>query len=162
MHDAVRRWVRRHLPEQQRFVVEFGALDINGGILDLLDCDRYAGVDIQDGPGVDVIADAATWTPDDEPDVVLCLEVFEHAREWPQIIANAHRVLAPGGTFIATAACLGRAPHSARRESPPDPDEHYENIDPADLEGELYAAGFGDIWVDVAWHDVRCVARKAG
>lgn len=161
MHDAVMKWVRQTRPETVGAVLEFGSLNINGTVRDLFeDADSYVGVDLQEGPDVDVIGDAATWQPDEPVDVVVCTEVFEHASNWPQIVSNAFEALAGGGVLIATMAGPGRAPHSARRESGPDPDEHYSNVDPGDLEAELWAAGFIDVRVDTAGADVRCVATR--
>lgn len=162
MHDAVRGWVRRHVPSTASRVVEFGSLDINGGVRDLLPAAAtYIGVDVQDGPGVDIVADAATWAPDDPPDLVLCLEVFEHCETWRDLIVNAYNILAPGGLFICTAAAPGRAPHSARRESSPDADEWYRNIADVDLHDALSAAGFETVTVDIAGVDVRGAATKS-
>ena len=162
MHDAVKDWVAEHITPADR-VVEFGSLDINGGIRHLLEPNAtYVGVDVQSGPGVTIIADAATWQPDIAPDLVVCLEVFEHAQNWQQIIANAHSILAPGGQFIATAAGTLRAPHSGRRESLPDPDEYYKGIEGYELAAALLAAGFTDAHTEVQIADVRCVATKAG
>lgn len=162
MHDAVRKWVEQTKPDTAgRTVLEFGALDINGTVRDLFgDAAGYVGVDLQDGPGVDVIGDAATWQPDEPVDVVVCTEVFEHCRDWPRIVANAFECLAPGGVFIATMAGPGRPKHSALREPDPDVYEFYRNVEPDDLEAELWAAGFVDVRVDRAGLDVRCVATR--
>lgn len=162
MHDAVKDWVAEHI-KPAASVVEFGSLDINGGVRHLLDDQAlYVGVDVQSGPGVTIIADAATWTPDSPPDLVICLEVFEHAKNWKQIIANAHRILTPGGQFIATAAGELRAPHSGRRESLPDADEHYQGISGEMLADALTAAGFTEATTETQVADVRCVAIKDG
>jgi len=162
MHDAVRDWVRQHMPEIVTSVAEFGSLDINGGVRDLLPPGvPYVGVDVQKGPGVTIVADAATWTPASKPpDLVLCLEVFEHCETWRDLVANAARVLVPGGVFICTAAGPGRAPHSARRESPPDADEWYENVGPWMLAEAMELAGFVDVAVDLSGADIRGVGRK--
>ena len=67
MHDAVKDWVAEHI-KPATSVVEFGSLDINGGVRHLLDDQAlYVGIDVQSGPGVTIIADAATWTPDTAP-----------------------------------------------------------------------------------------------
>ncbi len=150
------------MPETVGRCVEFGSRDINGGLRDLLPAGAtYVGVDVQDGPGVDVVADGATFVPESLPDLVLCTEVFEHLETWRDVVANAHEILGSGGTFIATAAGPGRAPHSARRESVPDADEWYRNVTWEALQDALKAAGFVDGTVEQNGTDVRCVARKA-
>ncbi len=138
MHNAVRAWVKEHIPETVGHCVEFGSRDINGGVRDLLPAGgTYVGVDVQDGPGVDVVADGATFVPEVAPDLVLCTEVFEHLEGWRDVVANAHTILAAGGLFIATAAGPGRAAHSARRESVPDDVEFYCNVTWEALEDAL-------------------------
>ena len=97
---TARRLATRKAPVRR--VIELGSLDINGSPRHLFDDGvDYVGVDLQSGPGVDVVADAATVGL--EPaDVVLCLEVFEHATNPEAIIRNA-RVLLRGGLFVARA-----------------------------------------------------------
>lgn len=94
-------------------------------------------VDISPGFGVDIIADAATWTPDAEYDVVLCTEVLEHAEDWADIVGTAAKALRPGGMFLATMASRDRPPHSALTGGPLEPGEYYHNISPAELAGAL-------------------------
>jgi len=81
-------------------VVEFGSLDVNGNARDLLGDAEYIGIDLRNGPNVMVAADAATFTPPWSPDLVLCLNVLEHTPNFLAIVANAWRILAPGGTFV--------------------------------------------------------------
>lgn len=97
----------------RRAVVELGSLDINGSVRQLFMGTHYLGVDMQQGPGVDAVADAADFDPPFSPDTVVCCEVLEHAHAAREIVENAHRMLAPGGVFIMTCAGDGREPHSA-------------------------------------------------
>lgn len=146
------------LPER---VVELGSRDVNGSPRSLFPYARYLGVDIEPGPGVDVVADASEWVPDCEYDLVLCLEVFEHTPHWPGIIRTAHNALRDGGTFIVTAATEPRAEHSAVDGGPLQPDEYYENLDPHGLGDVLWSAGFGDIKITVChWGDVYAVGVR--
>jgi SAM-dependent methyltransferase len=107
-------------------VLEFGSLDINGGVRDLFPDAEYMGVDIVPGPGVDHVGNAATWTTarDLTFDVVLCLEVFEHTPEWRNIVANMAKFLKVDGIAIMTAACDPRAPHSAVDGHNMEPEEY--------------------------------------
>ncbi len=161
MHEAVRQWVTSRIEwvDPCATIVELGSLDINGGVRDLLPPSAsYIGVDMQKGPGVDVVDNAATWRPEGPVDLVLCLEVFEHTPEWRDIITNVstwntERTL----HFIGTCATIGRAPHSARSEGRIEPDEHYRNIAPFELSRSLDFAGFQGRVVqrqhfDVRWH----------
>lgn len=139
---TARRLATRKAPVRR--VIELGSLDINGSPRHLFDDDvDYVGVDLQSGPGVDVVADAATVGL--EPaDVVLCLEVFEHATNPEAIIRNARVLLRRGGLFVASCAMDPRAPHSAIDERPIRPWEHYRNITPDEM-----AAWLSDGWRSV-------------
>lgn len=135
-------------------VVEFGSRDINGGVRDLFDCGDYIGVDVIGGRGVDVVADAATWSTRKKVDAVVCCEVLEHTDQWSDIVTNAADLLTDGGTLIVTAACDPRAPHSGHDGRPlTDHREHYANVDPDALADVCRAAGLEVVELEV--HDGR-------
>lgn len=95
-------------------LLDVGGLDVNGNPRDLFfGSDPYITLDIAQGPNVDIVADAATWTPDREYDVVVSCEVFEHTPQWPKIVETCYRALRVGGAFIATCASIGRGAHDA-------------------------------------------------
>lgn len=161
MHVAVRDWVKAQLPQSYRSLIEVGSLDINGGILDLLlPSASYVGIDVQSGPGVDVVADFSGYLHGELVDVVLCLEVFEHTEKWRDIIEAASENLESGGLFICTCATHGRAPHSAESQAPIGAHEFYANVDPAalDLTLDRYFASHA---IDVQGNDLRGWGRKA-
>jgi SAM-dependent methyltransferase len=142
-------------------VLEFGSLDINGsvrsvfeGVLD------YTGLDMADGPGVDVVADAATYRHPKSVDIIVCCEVFEHAPSWRRIVHNAYRTLRKGGLFVATMAGEGRAPHSAIDENPIRPWEFYCNVAEGDLLIAVLEAGFGVPNISTLGNDLRVAAVK--
>lgn len=143
-------------------VLDLGGRDVNGTTRHLFDlADSYISVDIVAGRGVDVVADAAEVDFDGcSFDVVISTELLEHTPKVAEIIANAYRLLKPGGVFLATMAGPGRAPHSAAGKHRMPPGEHYENVDPADLALHLKEAGFEDFVVDQLADDVRCWARR--
>lgn len=147
MHPEARGYVAKHAGRYP-FAVELGARDVNGGVADLFDCDRYIGVDIAPGAGVDVVADAAEWWPDTPADLVVCCEVLEHTAAARRIVDNAAAMLAPGGRLIVTAATDPRPPHSAADGGPPRAGEWYHNVDPDDLGRWMTAAGLSEIEVE--------------
>lgn len=161
MHAEARAYVALEIDGLPRgHVVEFGARDINGGVRDLFDAESYVGVDLAGGHGVDVIADARSYDPPKRPDVVVCCEVLEHTPDGAAIMANAYRILKPGGLLILTCATEPRAPHSAHDGGTVRADEYYGNVDPDDLSHWL--ARFVDVhlYTDADRGDLYATARK--
>ena len=143
-------------------VLEIGSLDINGSVRPMFKPfqSNYLGIDMQEGPGVDIVVDAAKFINFEAYDVIVCAEVFEHTPMWPQIIQNSYNNLVDGGIFIATMAGEGRHPHSAIDEKPIRDWEHYSNIGWWELQQTLKQKGFKDVKVDVFAQDTRCWAVK--
>lgn len=163
MHPEAHAWVAAYATAEPVTVLDVGGRNINGSNRDLFPAAAYTVLDIADGPGVDIIADAATWTPDREYDLVLCTEVFEHTPDWRQIIATCHKACRAGGRLVLTMAGPGRAEHSAVDGGwTLHPGEHYANIHPDELRQALEAAGWRDITVDRqdSPADVRASAIK--
>lgn len=129
-------------------VLEIGALNINGSIRPLFaGAERYCGIDVVPGPGVDVVASGATYQPDFVPDCVVCCEVLEHTPDAERIVRHMVDLVAPGGSVIVTCASEGRAPHSAVDGMAVRDGEFYRNVPAADLHGWLHEAGLTDITV---------------
>lgn len=156
MHPEARDWVAQHAPPGSCTTVEIGARDINGTIRDLFTGD-YTGIDVVDGPGVDVVADAIAWQPPAPVDVVVCCEVLEHVAEWRSVLWAAIGWLRPGGRLIVTAAGPSRAPHSAVDGGPLRDGEHYAGIDPDDLARVLGQFGEAIVAERAAVGDVYAV-----
>lgn len=129
--------IARDLPTVPLRVVEIGSKDVNGSVRHLFPNCEYTGVDIAPGPGVDVVADGATWQPAEPADVVLCLETLEHAPRAHEVVANLIRMTRPGGLLIVTAAGPGRKEHSAVDGGPLREGEHYRNISARELQAWL-------------------------
>ena len=147
-------------------MLEIGGQDMNGSVRELFAPARLPVCGHRARPGVDVVADAATWRPLD-PDrrfaVVVCCEVLEHTPVWRDILRTAHDVLEPGGLFIVTCAGPGRPVHSGRSAvSELEPGEWYRNISPEELAGALRLAGFQGASVTIAGQDCQALARRAG
>lgn len=166
MHAEAWNWLERSVEALgflPRKVVEFGSKDVNGTPRSLFPSVQvYTGIDIVPGPCVDVVCDAAEWEPDDDYEVAICTEVFEHTDQWPGIIRTAAKSLRPGGVFIATCATDPREPHTARRDAgPPDEDEFYKNVSKDQLIAELHFCGFKMNSMRVLQRgDLHAVAQK--
>lgn len=132
MHAAARSFVERWIRPDDDPVIEIGSRNVNGSLRDLFprapEYQTYVGIDVQDGPGVDIVADAAQWTPPERAACVICCEVLEHWMNWQGIVHNACAWLRPGGRLIITCAGAGRKPHSAIDGESLRSGEHYANI----------------------------------
>lgn len=165
MHGEALQWVsysynKNKKTEDKIKVLEFGSLDINGSVRSILEplSDVYIGVDMQEGPGVDVVQSAVFYEAQIQFDVVVCCEVFEHTPDWREIISNAHKSLVDGGLFIATMAGEGRSPHSAIDQNPIRDWEYYANVGAWELNRKLKM--FSKHEIDYLANDLRCWAVK--
>lgn len=156
-------WMEAHCTDEPVDVLDIGGRNINGSPRHLFpNATSYTVIDIAPDDGVDIVADASTWVPNEIYDVVVCCEVFEHTAVWPGILATAYEALADGGQFIATMAGPGREPHSAVDGYRLRVGEYYGNVEAPLLEATLDALGFQRIEVDeqLISHDVRAVAYR--
>ena len=158
MHQQALDWIARYATDDVVTALDVGGRETNGHARWLWPNATWTVVDAADGRGVDVVADGATWRPDEVVDLVLNAEVAEHTPVWREIVANCAAMLKPGGEFVFTAAGPGREVHGLYHDDPLAPG-HYENIDPAELRRALTAAGFAWFVVDVAGEDVRAYAK---
>jgi SAM-dependent methyltransferase len=64
--------------------------------------ERYVGIDVADGPGVDVvIVPGQTWAVDSAAfDVLLCTQVLEHVADLEHTLSELRRVVRPGGRLV--------------------------------------------------------------
>ena len=153
MRGEVRAWVEGVVAEYRPRgpVLEVGALNINGTVRDLFPQEGYIGLDIRDGPGVDIVGDIcdrsyieADYIEEkaallERFNTVLCCETLEHIpRPW-QAIAAMRRALKPGGLFIGT-WCFVYAIHNEP--------EDYWRATPAGFRLLLEDAGFSDVRID--------------
>lgn len=98
-------------------VLEIGSYDVNGTIRKIFkNYDSYLGVDLVDGPGVDLVAFGHELVfENDSFDVVLSAECFEHDVFWDKTFLNMVRLTKPGGVVAFTCASLGRPEHGTTR-----------------------------------------------
>lgn len=139
MHPEALAWVAKVARTRGPFrsVVDAGGRDVNGSPRLLFPHARYVAIDLHDGPGVDVVADAATWRPDQPADLVLSVEVLEHAPDPAALVTAAWEMLRPGGRLVVTCATDPRAAHSGSDGGPLLPGEYYRNIPAEELKGWL-------------------------
>lgn len=92
-------------------LVEVGSLDVNGSPRSIFtDADPYVGIDLEMGPGVDVVCDGeriTDYVPIRSADTVVCCETLEHTvRPW--LVVDAMKaVLRPGGHLWISTPTFG-------------------------------------------------------
>lgn len=101
-------------------VLEVGSFDVNGGIRGLFStAENYLGVDLCDGPGVDLVSPGHELSlPDSSFDISLSSECFEHNPHWRETFLNMVRMTRPGGLVVFSCASRGRVEHGTSRTDP--------------------------------------------
>lgn len=114
--------VLQHLGEgylDGKSILEIGSYDVTGSIRNYFKGCQYIGVDLVDGPGVDITYDGRTLSFDrDSFDLAISCEVFEHNPFWIDSFKQMISLVKPGGIIILTCASLGRIEHGTARTNP--------------------------------------------
>ena len=128
-------FIRRHLTAEDvedREVLEVGALNVNGSVrpvVSALHPRSYIGIDLQPGPDVDEVCDAAQLVQrfgSSRFDLLISTEVLEHVRDWQKVVAQFKEVLRPGGILLITTRSPGFPYHGF-------PDDFW-RYEPSDLQ----------------------------
>lgn len=166
--------VKREFPEffSGQRVLEVGSLNINGTVRDFFDNCAYTGVDVADGPDVDIVAQGQDLSyPDNSFDVSVSAECFEHNPHWRETFVNMTRMTRIGGLVAFTCAAEGRPEHGTSRtdvgSSPLTVGlgwDYYRNLGevdfaPEDLEG-FASYGFFDNRTNLDLYFVGIVGKK--
>lgn len=94
--------------ENPRKILEIGsrqAVNQNdiADLREIFKSSKFIGLDMQKGPGVDVVASAENLPfPNNSFDLIYCLETLEHAEKPYLICAEIERVLKPNGLAIVS------------------------------------------------------------
>lgn len=104
MHDSAREaarvFFREYRVRADARVLELGSMSVDGGLRELFpDHARWVGVDIQNGPGVDVVLQDPYTLPFDDGsfDVAVASSVLEHNEMFWLSFLEMVRVVRPGG-----------------------------------------------------------------
>ncbi len=91
---------------------------------------KFVGVDIVDGPNVDVVCRGHEYKREKLFDVAVSTECFEHDQYWKESFQNMYDLLKPGGVLLFTCGTEGRGPHGVpecRPEDSPGTNDYYGN-----------------------------------
>jgi SAM-dependent methyltransferase len=144
-------------------VLEIGSHNVNGSVRELCAEARcYTGIDPWQGPGVDLVIEAANFNGNGQYDVVFSTEVMEHAPRPEEIVECAWRSLRPGGYLVVTAAGDQRPVHSCDGSKKLKQGEHYQNITTEEMASFLQGWNVMDLSYLPGACDVRAIAQKPG
>lgn len=130
--------VKQRFPDKFRDanVLEVGSLDINGSVKIFFENCAYIGIDIGEGPGVDIVCGGQEFSgPDSYFDTTISCECFEHNPFWSETFNNMIRMTKSDGLVIITCATTGRHVHGTSTNGPDDSPltiklgwEYYKNL----------------------------------
>lgn len=111
-YQHMQRLVSTHLDRDRPLqAIDIGAYDVNGSYRTLFDAPawRYTGVDLEAGPGVDVVLSSPYRFPfaSRSVDVVVSGQAFEHVEYFWMTWLEMVRVLKPGGLIFLIAPSRG-------------------------------------------------------
>ena len=111
-YEHMQRLVAAYLDRERPLAaVDIGSYDVNGSYRSLFDGPRwrYTGVDLERGPGVDVVLDSPYRLPfaSGSVDLVLSGQAFEHIEHFWMTWLEIIRVLKPGGLIFLIAPSRG-------------------------------------------------------
>ena len=115
MAQALEQYVKPRLAKARSghpvTVVDVGSFDVNGTYRHLFDHPgfHYRGVDVQEGPNVDIMMDSPSSIPinSEAVDLVVSGQMLEHAPRFWEVFAEMSRLLRRGGILIVVAPSAG-------------------------------------------------------
>ena len=102
----------------EKRIIEVGSHDIAGSLRPIIESwhpAEYVGIDIEMGPGVDVVLKAEDITRKfgkDSFDLVISTEVLEHVRDWREVVTNIKNVCKPNGIMLISTRSFGYGYHA--------------------------------------------------
>lgn len=169
MHKRAYDFIAEHAVPDSVNVFEIGSRNINGTARDHWPNATWTGIDLHEGPGVDIAADifelieCEDWRINNilgSADFVVCAEVAEHCSRWRELANAAASLLKFGGKYIGTAAGPGRRAHSAIDGRHLRQGEYYQNIPAKSMLESLQSAGFRYAYAVEVVNDIQWLAIK--
>lgn len=122
-YSSMERFYREYyLPKAKRekhapAILEVGSRDVNGSYQPIFSGHDYTGIDVVEGPGVDLVVDPWEWSfdlSDSKFGTIICGQTLEHDSQWWLTLNEIRLVAAPNAI-----ACI-IAPGSGDEHNPPD------------------------------------------
>ncbi|MDC3385695.1 hypothetical protein OAW67_00860 [Planktomarina sp.] len=99
-------------------ILELGSYDVNGSVRDFfIDSNEYIGVDLTDGPGVDVVYNGIDLNLNKTFDLIISCEMLEHDQNWVNSLKNMISHAHSNSVVIFTCASKGRVEHGTDRSN---------------------------------------------
>jgi SAM-dependent methyltransferase len=98
-------------------IIELGSFNINGSLQDYVKShnpEKYIGVDLYEGDGVDVICkaeDVIGIYGEKSFDIIITTELIEHVFDWKKVINNMKLMCKNGGIIVITTRSFGFPKH---------------------------------------------------
>lgn len=110
MHQSVLDFVKENLSTysvKYMDVLEVGSRNVNGSVREIIMSHQptsYVGIDMEDGPDVNIILSAEEITSyfRKQFGLIICTEMLEHAEDWRKCINEMKQALTIGGTILIT------------------------------------------------------------
>lgn len=102
-------WVKKNLSEEEvkgKRVLEVGSMNVNGsvrGIIAVHKPSEYIGIDMEAGPGVDIVCRAEKLVErfgKESFDIVVSTCLLEHVRDWQSVVSNIKQVCKKNGLIL--------------------------------------------------------------
>lgn len=113
MNENVRKFVIEHKGRITGSVLEVGSFNVNGALRDNLPI--TVGIDMRDGPGVDIVVSAyylVAQFGEASFDCVVSADALEHIEDWKTAMEQMWLVLKPNGVLLLTMANLDKGRHA--------------------------------------------------
>ncbi|MFC1709977.1 class I SAM-dependent methyltransferase [Candidatus Omnitrophota bacterium] len=100
------KWAAKNITPKEiegKRVIEVGSYDVNGSlryVMEMLKPAEYIGVDMVEGPGVDMVCDASNLAEKfgrESFDVLIATCVLEHVKDWKTAVTNIKNICKKGG-----------------------------------------------------------------
>ena len=108
--ENMRRCIDWYLSDRTLKAIDLGSMNVNGSYRELIPSRvEYVGVDLEPGPGVDVVLDDVYKLPfeDGSVDLVMSGQMLEHCGQFWRVFLEVFRVLKPEGLAFMIAPSTG-------------------------------------------------------